>query len=127
MLGSEPFSLLMTDLRMPGMDEFQVLAVVRRKFPTLRTIVMTQAVDEQYRTRAYSMGIDLYLEKPRASQEIKLFVDCIESLLDARGTGRLPRRAEQEPHGHHPDGVHARQLNRPQDHQRRRRGPHLAA
>ncbi len=87
MLASEPFSLLMTDLRMPGMDGFQVLAVVRRKFPTLRTIVMTQAVDEQYRTRAYSMGIDLYLEKPRASQEIKLFVDCIESLLEREEQG----------------------------------------
>lgn len=87
LLASEPFSMLLTDLRMPGMDGFQVLAVVRRKFPELRTVVMTGAVDEQYRTRAYSMGIDLYLEKPRASQEITLFVECIESLLTREAQG----------------------------------------
>ncbi|MBI3874755.1 MAG: response regulator [Verrucomicrobia bacterium] len=86
-LDTEPFSLLLTDLRMPGMDGFQVLSIVRRKHPNLRTIVMTAAVDEQYRTRAYSLGIDLYLEKPRTSPETKLFIECIESLLSREEHG----------------------------------------
>src|SRR5438094_4774277 len=80
-LESEVFSLLISDLNMPKMDGLQVLTIVRRKFPQLRTAVMTSVVDAQFRTRAYAMGIDLFLEKPNTSQEISFFLDCIESLL----------------------------------------------
>lgn len=82
LLESEPFNLLLVDLRMPTMDGFQVLTIVRRRFPTLRVVVMTSSQDEQFRARAYAMGIDLYLEKPQTGKEIINFVDCIESLLE---------------------------------------------
>lgn len=81
LLEAESHSLLLTDLRMPNMDGFQVLAIVRRRFPSLRTVVMTGVAEDAYRTRAYAMGIDLFLEKPKTPQEIKMFVDCIESLV----------------------------------------------
>jgi len=45
LLESEPFSLLITDLRMPKMDGLQVLAIVRRKYPYLRIIVLTGVLD----------------------------------------------------------------------------------
>lgn len=82
LLESEPFSLLISDLNMPKMDGLQVLTIVKRKFPQLRTAVMTSVVDEQFRARAYSMGVDLFLEKPNSTQEINFFLDCIESLLE---------------------------------------------
>ena len=82
LLDSQPFSLLISDLNMPKMDGLQVLTIVRRKFPQLRTAVMTSVVDAQFRTRAYAMGIDLFLEKPNTGQEVNFFIDCIESLLD---------------------------------------------
>lgn len=82
LLDSEPFSLLISDLNMPKMDGLQVLTIVKRKFPQLRTAVMTSVVDEQFRARAYSMGVDLFLEKPNTAQEINFFLDCIESLLE---------------------------------------------
>jgi len=81
LLESERFSLLISDLNMPKMDGLQVLTIVRRKFPQLRTAVMTSVVDTQFRARAYAMGIDLFLEKPNSNQEIAFFLDCIESLL----------------------------------------------
>lgn len=87
LLESEPFNLLLVDLRMPTMDGFQVLAIVRRKFPTLRVVVMTAAEDEQFRARAYAMGIDLYMEKPKTGKEIINFVDCIESMLEKEDAG----------------------------------------
>jgi CheY-like chemotaxis protein len=87
LLESEPFNLLLVDLRMPIMDGFQVLAIVRRKFPTLRVVVRTAAEDEQFRARAYAMGIDLYLEKPKTGKEIINFVDCIESMLEKEDVG----------------------------------------
>lgn len=87
LLESEPFKLLLVDLRMPTMDGFQVLAIVRRRFPALRVVVMTGADDEQFRARAYAMGIDLYLEKPKTGKEIINFVDCIESMLEREDRG----------------------------------------
>ncbi len=87
LLESEPFNLLLVDLRMPNMDGFQVLTLVRRRFPTLRVVVMTSAEDEQFRARAYAMGIDLYLEKPKTGKEIINFVDCIESMLEHENDG----------------------------------------
>lgn len=87
LLESEPFKLLLVDLRMPAMDGFQVLAIVRRRFPALRVVVMTGVDDEQFRARAYAMGIDLYLEKPKTGKEIINFVDCIESMLEREERG----------------------------------------
>jgi CheY-like chemotaxis protein len=86
MLSSEPFSLLLCDLQMPKMDGLQVLTIVRRKFPQVRTAVLTCILDEQFRARAYAMGIDLFLEKPNSSKEIAFLLDCIESLLDREQT-----------------------------------------
>lgn len=87
LLESEPFTVLLTDLNMPKVDGFQVLMLVRRKFPSLRTVVMTGVVDDQYRARAYAMGIDVYIEKPTNRSEIKFFTDCIESLLGQEEQG----------------------------------------
>ena len=87
MLDAEPFNLLVCDLNMPRMDGLQVLAIVRRKHPQLRTVVLTGASDEQMRARAYSMGIDLYLEKPTGEKELNFLKDCLESLLDSEQSG----------------------------------------
>lgn len=87
LLESEPFTMLISDLRMPKMDGLQVLSIVRRKFPQLRLVVMTGVADEQYRSRAYAMGIDLFWEKPRTAEEINMFRDCVESLLGRQQEG----------------------------------------
>jgi CheY-like chemotaxis protein len=87
MLAAEHFSLLLCDLKMPKMDGLQVLTIVRRKFPHIRTAVLTCILDEQFRTRAYAMGIDLFLEKPNSSKEINFLLDCVESLLDRESSG----------------------------------------
>jgi CheY-like chemotaxis protein len=81
MLEAEPFQLLICDLKMPKMDGLQVLAIVRRKYPQLRTVALTAEMDEQYRSRAYALGVDLFWHKPATEQETKMFLECIESLL----------------------------------------------
>ena len=82
LLESESFRLLITDLRMPKMDGLQVLAIVRRKFPDLRIIVLTGLVDEEFRSRAYAQGVELFWQKPSTAEEVQFFKDCVESLLD---------------------------------------------
>src|SRR5271157_3224920 len=82
LLESEPFTLLITDLRMPKMDGLQVLAIVRRKFPQLRIVVLTGVLDEEYRARAYAQGVEMFWQKPSSAEDIQLFQDCIEAMLD---------------------------------------------
>jgi len=81
MLASEPFRLMVCDLKMPKVDGLQVLSIVRRKYPQLRTVAMTSVVDEQFRSRAYGLGVDLFWHKPATEQEVQMFLECIESLL----------------------------------------------
>jgi CheY-like chemotaxis protein len=81
MLESEPYDLLICDLKMPKMDGLQVLSIVRRKHPQLRTVALTAVQDEQFRSRAYALGVDLFWNKPSNEQEIKMFLECLESLL----------------------------------------------
>jgi len=87
-LQSEQFNLLIADLNMPKMDGLQVLTIARRKFPHLRLVVLTGIRDEQFRTRAYALGVDQYWLKPETDQEVGLFMESMESLtlLTARAT-----------------------------------------
>src|SRR5436189_5547888 len=81
MLESEPFRLLICDLKMPKMDGLQVLSIVRRKWPQVRTVVLTSVMDEHFRSRVYALGVDLFWQKPGSEQEITMFLECLESLL----------------------------------------------
>src|SRR5436190_16592738 len=87
MLEADTFQLLICDLKMPKMDGLQVLSIVRRKYPQLRTVVLTSVVDEQFRSRVYALGVDLFWHKPGTEQEIKLFLECLESLLGRETEG----------------------------------------
>ena len=81
MLENEPYTLLICDLNMPKMDGLQVLSIVRRKYPELRTVVLTSVLDEQFRSRVYGLGVDMFWQKPGSGEEIKQFLECLESLL----------------------------------------------
>jgi CheY-like chemotaxis protein len=88
MLERDSYRLIITDLHMPKMDGLQLLSVVRRKYPELRTVVLTALADEQFRSRVYALGVDLYWHKPASEPEMTQFMECLESLLgreDASG------------------------------------------
>jgi CheY-like chemotaxis protein len=81
LLDAEPFRVLLCDLMMPQMDGLQVLSIVRRRFPGLRTVVLTAHPDEVFRSRAYALGVDLFWMKSDLGQNLRMFLECIESLL----------------------------------------------
>jgi CheY-like chemotaxis protein len=87
MLDAQEFRVLICDLKMPRMDGLQVLSIVRRRFPNLHTVVLTGLQDDQFRSRSYALGVDLFWLKPDMQQDSQMFLDCIESLLGMDGTG----------------------------------------
>ena len=80
-LESDPVNLLIADLNLPKMDGLQVLTIARRKYPHLRLVVLTGIREEQFRTRAYALGVDQYWLKPETDQEMGLFLESMEALL----------------------------------------------
>ena len=87
LLDAEPFRLLVCDLKMPHMDGLQVLSVVRRRFPDLRTVALTGYSDEDFRSRAYGLGVDLFWLKSDMQKNPQVFLECIESLLGREDGG----------------------------------------
>lgn len=83
---AEKIRLLVCDLKMPRIDGLQVIAIVRRRFPGLRTVVLSGLEDEEYRSRAYALGVDLFWLKTEMQRNTKFFNECLESLLSQNGS-----------------------------------------
>ena len=81
MLDAEPFRLIICDLKMPRIDGLQVLAIVRRRYPELRTVVLSGLEDEDFRSRAYALGVDMFWLKTEMQSNLQMYLDCLESLL----------------------------------------------
>ncbi|HUC84113.1 MAG TPA: response regulator [Candidatus Acidoferrales bacterium] len=81
LLETEKVRLLISDLKMPRIDGLQMIAIVRRRFPSTRTVVLSGLEDEEYRSRAYALGVDLFWLKTEMQRSAKLFNECVESLL----------------------------------------------
>ena len=80
-ISSDPFALMVVELQVPQMDGLQLLSVARRKCPHLKLMVLTRIRDEQFRARAYSLGVDQYWMKPGTDAEYQAVIDSISSLL----------------------------------------------
>jgi CheY-like chemotaxis protein len=81
MLDAEPFRLLICDLKMPRIDGLQVLTIVRRRFPELRTVVLSGLEDDEFRSRAYALGVDMFWLKTEMQGNLQMYLECLESLL----------------------------------------------
>src|SRR3989442_14373904 len=79
--------MLIVDLNVPKRNGLRVLSIARRKYPELRLVVLTAIREEQFRTRAYAMGVDHYWIKPESDQEVGLFMESVESLLSRETLG----------------------------------------
>jgi CheY-like chemotaxis protein len=72
---------------MPRMDGLQMLAIVRRRFPELRTVVLSGLEDEEFRSRAYALGVDLFWLKTDMQRNSQMFTECLESLMGRDADG----------------------------------------
>ncbi len=87
LLESQPFNLMVVDLQMPKMDGLQVISIARRKYPQMRIVVLTGLREEEFRIRAYGMGVDQFWQKPSTDKEVDLFLESIDSLLQQEVQG----------------------------------------
>lgn len=82
MLGREPHALVLCDIRMPGMDGFELLKAVRRSHPGTDVIMMTGFGSLDGAIDAMALGAADYLIKPLKPKEI---VTRLRAILHRRG------------------------------------------
>ena len=75
LLERESFQLVLTDVNMPEVDGFELLRVVKSRFPELVVIIITGYGTIESAVEAIKMGAYDYLTKPIIDDEIRLVVD----------------------------------------------------
>jgi excisionase family DNA binding protein len=63
-LRNQTFDLLITDLRMPGMDGMALIQEARRLLPRLPAVVITAYSTEASAIEAVNLGVSAYITKP---------------------------------------------------------------
>ena len=74
-LEERPIDLVITDLKMPGADGHHLLAVIRDRYHSTRTIMITGCPTGEESQRAFSGGVDSFLAKPFTAAELFSAVD----------------------------------------------------
>lgn len=80
-LKKEEYDLVLTDLRMPGMDGMTVLEKTLQMRPSTAVIIMTAYATVESAVQAMRMGASDYIVKPFINEDVKL---RIKRLLDHR-------------------------------------------
>jgi DNA-binding response OmpR family regulator len=64
MLEDEPVALLVTDIKMPDMDAFELIPRVREQFPHLPIIVVSAFKNKEEEIKALNLNISGFFTKP---------------------------------------------------------------
>ena len=89
-VGQEPFSLVVSDVNMPGMDGHQLLAQLGRNHPELPVLLMTAHAAVERAVDAMRQGAVDYLVKPFEPQ-------ALLSLVERHAAGRLGNSEDDGP------------------------------
>ena len=73
-LADTEFDLVITDIKMPGMDGLELLSQIKERYPQTEVIVMTAYGSLEKKEEALAKGAHFYIEKPFEIREIKQLV-----------------------------------------------------
>lgn len=89
-------NLLLTDIRLPGMDGLELVERIRRLHPEIKIILVTGMRDANYEKAVKALHADAFFEKPF---ELDILVDKVLSLLGLATESRHPMEEEAPKEG----------------------------
>jgi two-component system, chemotaxis family, chemotaxis protein CheY len=66
--------LILSDIRMPGMDGFELLSNIRGQWPVMPVYLVTAYHAQEYRSRAIELGATGYFTKPVDFDELRSLI-----------------------------------------------------
>lgn len=79
-IGRQRYDLLVTDLRMPGIDGLTLIREAKRVQPSLRAVIVTGFSSESAAIEAVNLGVSGYLTKPfRVPQVLSTAAKALDS------------------------------------------------
>ena len=79
-LGESGFDLVVTDLKMPGMDGLDLLQVIRKEYPGTEVVLMTAYASAQTAVKAMKEGAYDYLTKPFEMDELLIMINRVTEM-----------------------------------------------
>lgn len=95
-LRSNPADMVLLDLNMPNMDGIKTLEVMKREFPGIKVIVLTNYNQPQLVDKIKKLGANGYILKSSASVVLKEAIAMV-----ARGESYFEQSLDQEVDGNH--------------------------
>lgn len=81
-LREEKFDVVITDLKMKGIDGMDVLRTIKTAYPEIKVIMITAFASLDSAVEAMKSKVDSFFAKPVKIKELK---ECVEKLLDQAG------------------------------------------
>lgn len=92
MLESQTFNLVITDIKMPGMDGIAFMKVVRKNIPGMTILAISGFATDEMATEVHASGAYKFLSKPF---EIKDLLRDVRSGFDLK-RGKIGKRFKSE-------------------------------
>lgn len=90
--GAQP-DILLTDIRMPGIDGLSLIEEVRKRTPSIVSIILTGYSDFDYARRAIHCGVFEYLVKPVGREALIATISRLVEGLDKKQTNQTTSTA----------------------------------
>jgi len=94
-LREEPAEVVVSDLRMPGLDGLQLLQWIHKSQPQTRFILLTGYGNEEVERQARALGAYEYLNKPISPEALSLVITA--AMLDRKKEEKAPGAAAAGP------------------------------
>ena len=95
---AEPYDVVITDIKMPGMDGIQLLHQIKKHDPSLPVVIMTAYASQQSAIEAVNHGAFQYLIKNAKNDEIKLVVRNALEMRKVRSENLFLKRELKKGH-----------------------------
>ncbi len=92
-LKEEEFDLVITDFMMPDMDGVELLAHIRKEYPSMRVIMITAHANVQHAVRAMKKGAIDYIPKPFSTDEL---LERVQNILAEPEPEEVVARARKQ-------------------------------
>ncbi|MBR4263095.1 MAG: response regulator transcription factor [Paludibacteraceae bacterium] len=99
----KPFDAVLTELHVDGINGFDLVRELRRRYPPLPLIVLTSRIERESQIRAFKNGADDYVTKPFS---MDILICRIEAILRRIRQDEENRQRVFDLNGHTFDAVH---------------------